>query len=109
MTGIPMAEAPKEVEIGELGEAKTMAEREALQAQLAEVGAAPEAATIEDVTTAKTPEQLQAETYRAELVTAIPDIEPIIGELSDDAIAKGHGQLVGGFALLPWPRRDHGQ
>ena len=88
MTGIPMAEAPKEVEVGELGEAKTMAEREALQAQLAEVGAAPEAATIEDVTTAKTPEQLQAETYKAELVTAIPDIEPIIGELSDDAIAK---------------------
>ena len=88
MTGIPMAEAPKEVEVGELGEAKTMAEREALEAQLAEVGAAPEAATIEDVTTAKTPEQLQAETYRAELVTAIPDIEPIIGELSDDAIAK---------------------
>jgi len=88
MTGIPMAEAPKEVEVGELGEAKTMAERAALQAQLAEVGAAPEAATIEDVTTAKTPEQLQAETYRAELVTAIPDIEPIIGELSDDAIAK---------------------
>jgi hypothetical protein len=88
MTGIPMAEAPREVEVGELGEAKTMAEREALEAQLAEVGAAPEAATIEDVTTAKTPEQLQAETYRAELVTAIPDIEPIVGELSDDAIAK---------------------
>ena len=88
MTGIPMAEAPREVEVGELGEAKTMAEREALEAELAEVGAAPEAATIEDVTTAKTPEQLQAETYRAELVTAIPDIEPIIGELSDDAIAK---------------------
>jgi hypothetical protein len=88
MTGIPMAEAPREVEVGELGEAKTMAEREALEAQLAEVGAAPEAATIEDVTTAKTPEQLQAETYKAELVTAIPDIEPIVGELSDDAIAK---------------------
>jgi len=88
MTGIPMAEAPKEVEVGELGEAKTMAEREALEAATAEVGAAPEAAIIEDVTTAKTPEQLQAETYRAELVTAIPDIEPIVGELSDDAIAK---------------------
>jgi len=88
MTGIPMAEAPKEVEVGELGVAKTMAEREALEAKTAEVGAAPEAAIIEDVTTAKTPEQLQAETYRAELVTSIPDIEPIVGELSDDAIAK---------------------
>ena len=88
MEGIPMAEAPQQVEVGELGEAKIMEEREALEAELAEVGAAPEAATIEDVTTAKTPEQLQAETYKAELVTAIPDIEPIIGELSDDAIAK---------------------
>jgi len=88
MEGIPQAEAPKEVEVGEEGVAKTMAEREALTAAQAKVDAAPEAATIEDVTTAKTPEQLQAETYKAELVTNIPNVAPIIGELSDDAIAK---------------------
>jgi hypothetical protein len=88
MTGIPMAEAPKEVEIGELGEAKTMAEREALQAQLAEVGAAPEAATIEDVETVKTPEQLQAETYRAEQVGVTPDVELSQGEIQENALAK---------------------
>jgi len=88
MEGIPQAEAPKEIEVGEEGVAKTMAEREALTAAQAKVDAAPEAATIEDVTTAKTPEQLQAETYKAELVTNIPNVAPIIGELSDDAIAK---------------------
>ena len=88
MSGIPQAAAPKEVEVGEEGVAKTMEEREALTAAQAEVSAAPEVATIEDVTTAKTPEQLQAETYKAELVTSLPNIEPIIGELSDDAIAK---------------------
>ena len=88
MSGIPQAAAPEEVEVGDEGVAKTMAERAALQAKTAEVSAAPEVATIEDVTTAKTPEQLQAETYKAELVTSLPNIEPIIGELSDDAIAK---------------------
>jgi len=88
MTGIPMAEAPQEVEVGELGEAKTLAEREALQARLAEVEAAPEAKIIEDVTTAKTPEQLQAETYRAEQVGVTPDVELSQGEIQENALAK---------------------
>ena len=88
MTGIPMAEAPKEVEVGELGEAKTMEEREALEAQLAEVDAAPEAAIIEDVETVKTPEQLQAETYRAEQVGVTPDVELSQGEIQEKALAK---------------------
>ena len=88
MTGIPMAEAPKEVEVGELGEAKTLAEREALQARLAEVEAAPEAKIIEDIETAKTPEELQAETYKAEQVARTPEVEVATGEVVEDALAK---------------------
>jgi len=88
MEGIPMAEAPQEVEVGELGEAKTMAEREALEAETAEIEAAPEAATIEEVETAKTPEQLQAETYRAEQVGVTPDVELSQGEIQENALAK---------------------
>jgi hypothetical protein len=79
---------PKEVEVGELGEAKTLVEREALQARLAEVEAAPEAAIIEDVTTVKTPEQLQAQTYRAEQVGVTPDVELSQGEIQENALAK---------------------
>ena len=88
MTGIPMAEAPKEVEVGELGVAKTMAEREALQARLAEVEAAPEAKIIEDIETVKTPEELQAETYKAEQVARTPEVEVATGEVVEDALAK---------------------
>jgi hypothetical protein len=88
MTGIPMAEAPQQVEVGELGEAKTMEEREALEAETAEIEAAPEAATIEDVETVKTPEQLQAETYRAEQVGVTPDVELSQGEIQENALAK---------------------
>ncbi len=88
MTGIPMAEAPKEVEIGELGVAKTMAEREALEAKTAEIDAASEAATIKDIETVKTPEQLQAETYRAEQVGVTPDVELTEGEIQENALAK---------------------
>ena len=88
MTGIPMAEAPKEVEVGELGEAKTLAEREALKARLAEVEAAPEAKIIEDIETAKTPEELQAETYKAEQVARTPEVEVATGEVVEDALAK---------------------
>ena len=88
MTGIPMAEAPKEVEVGELGEAKTLAEREALKARLAEVEAAPEAKIIEDIETVKTPEQLQAQTYRAEQVGVTPDVELSQGEIQENALAK---------------------
>ena len=88
MEGVPQAEAPEEVEVGELGVAKTMAEREALTAAQAEVGAAPDATTIDETATAKTPEELQASQMEAAQVEASPDVEVAEGEVAEDALAK---------------------
>ena len=88
MEGVPQAEAPEEVEVGELGVAKTMEEREALIAAQAEVGAAPDAETIDKTATAKTPEELQAAQFTAEQVEASPDVEVAEGEVAEDALAK---------------------
>ena len=84
---IPQAQAPQEVEVGELGEAKTIAEREALEARLAEVEDVSEAAQMEAVT-AKTPEELQAAQMEAEQVARTPEVEVATGEVVEDALAK---------------------
>jgi len=88
MEGIPMAGTPEQVEVGELGVAKTMAEREALKARTAEVGDAPEAKTITDTATVKTPEELKAAQIKAEQVARTPDIDVAEGEVVEDALAK---------------------
>ena len=84
---IPQAQAPQEVEIGKLGEAKTIAEREALEARLAEVEDVSEAAQMEAVT-AKTPEELQAAQMEAEQIARTPEVEVATGEVVEDSLAK---------------------
>ena len=82
---------PKEVEIGDLGVAKTMEEREPIQAKTAEVGITPDVKLMEDVTTAQTPEELQAAQMEAAQITKTPEVEVTKGEVVEDAIAKAAG------------------
>ena len=79
---------PKEVEVGDLGVAKAMEERQPITAKEAEVGVAPEAQIMEDVSTAQTPEELQAAKMEAEQIAKTPEIEVTKGEVVEDALAK---------------------
>ena len=84
---IPQAQVPQQVEVGKLGKAETIDEREALQARLAEVQDVSEAAQMEAVA-AKTPEELQAAQMEAEQIARTPEVEVATGEVVEDALAK---------------------
>ena len=71
----PIIQAPAEVQVGELGVAKTMAEREAIEAETAEVEAAPEAKLMEDIATAQTPKQIEAAEYDSFVSDEVADVQ----------------------------------
>ena len=88
MTGVPQVQAPKEVEVGDLGVAREVAPREALVAETAEMPTAPEAVTAEAAPAVAAPEPLTAAQMEAAQITEAPEVAVAEGEVRPEALAE---------------------
>ena len=87
-TGVPQVQAPKQVEVGDLGVAREVAPREDLVAETADMPTAPEAVTAEAAPPVAAPEPLTAAQIEAAQITEAPEVDVAEGEVRDEALAE---------------------
>jgi len=88
MTGVPQIQAPKEVEVGELGVAREMAPVTPIEAVTAKMPTAPEAVTVAGVERVEAPKPLTTAQIEAAQVQQQVDVDVATGKIKDEALAK---------------------